>query len=180
VLDAIDIVLIHQLIGRYGYLIDHRQWDRFADLFLPDATIDYRSSTGRVERSGREAIVAWFSELEDSHPPAHHVTNILVDERADPAGRVDVDSKFLAPYTRPNHAEKRLYGGEYHDVVVKTADGWRFAHKQCIPSWQLTVVTDDTAPDHRHTSSRPARPTGYSIRTGWSPLQPFAASATIA
>src|SRR6476469_8538552 len=59
VLDAIDIVLIHQLIGRYGHLIDHRQWDRFGELFLPDATIDYRSSTGRVERAGRAAIVAW-------------------------------------------------------------------------------------------------------------------------
>ena len=150
-LDAIDIVLIHQLIGRYGHLIDHRQWDRFGELFLPDATIDYRSSTGRVEHAGRDAIVAWFTELEDSHPRAHHVTNIVVDEQADPAGRVEVDSKFLAPYTRVDHAQKRLYGGEYHDVVVKTVDGWRFAHKQCVPSWQLTVVVDETAPQHRLT-----------------------------
>lgn len=150
-LEAIDIVLIHQLIGRYGHLIDRRQWDLFGELFTADATIDYSSSTGRVERGGREAIVAWFAELEESHPPAHHVTNIVVDESADPTGQVDVDSKFLAPYTRPNHAQKRLYGGEYHDVVVKTDNGWRFAHKQCIPAWQLTVVVDDTAPDHRLT-----------------------------
>src|SRR3954447_6451172 len=112
VLDAIDIILIHQLIGRYGHLIDRRQWDRFGDLFLSDATIDYRSSSGRVERAGRDPVVAWFRELQDSHPPAHHVTNIIVDEQADPAGHVDGDSKFLAPYTRVNHDQKRLYGGE--------------------------------------------------------------------
>jgi 3-phenylpropionate/cinnamic acid dioxygenase small subunit len=151
VLDAIDIVLIHQLIGRYGHLIDHRQWDDFAELFVPDATIDYRGGTGHVERSGRDAIVTWFRELEATHPPAHHVTNIVVDETADPGGRVDVHSKFLAPFTRVEHVPKRLYGGEYHDVVIKTADGWRFAHKQCIPSWQLAVVDDDTAPEHRRT-----------------------------
>ena len=151
VLDAIDIVLIHQLLGRYGHLIDDRDWDRFGKLFVPDATIDYQSSTGRVERAGRDAIVDWFRELEHSHPPAHHVTNIVVDDGADPTGRVDVRSKFIAPYTRANHVPKRLYGGEYRDVVVRTADGWRFAHKQCIPSWQLAVVADDTAPKHRLT-----------------------------
>ena len=150
-LDAIDIVLVHQLIARYGDLIDHRQWDRFAELFLPDATIDYRGGTGHVQRSGRDAVVAWFRELEDTHPPAHHVTNILVDELADPGGRVDVHSKFFAPFTRAGHVPKRLYGGEYNDVVVKTAGGWRFAHKQCVPTWQLAVVVDDTAPEHRLT-----------------------------
>ena len=150
-LDAIDIVLIHQLIGRYGHLIDHRQWDRFGELFLPDATIDYRGGTGHVEHRGRDAIVDWFRELDDAHPAAHHVTNIAVDDSADPNGRVDVHSKFLAPFTRAAHTPKRLYGGEYHDVVVKTVDGWRFAHKQCIPIWQLAVVVDDDAPEHRLT-----------------------------
>ncbi len=150
-LEAIDIVLIHQLLGRYGHLIDARDWDRFGELFVPDATIDYRSTTGRVERAGRTAIVDWFSALDESHPPAHYVSNIVVDETADAADRVGVDSKFIAPYTRANHVPKRLYGGDYHDVVVKSSDRWQFAHKQCIPSWQLAVVTDATAPDHRLT-----------------------------
>ena len=106
-LDAIDIVLIHQLIGRYGHLIDHRRWDRFGELFLPDATIDYRGGTGHVERRGRDAIVDWFRELDDTHPAAHHVTNIAVDDSADPTARVDVYSKFLAPFTRDRHMPKR-------------------------------------------------------------------------
>jgi 3-phenylpropionate/cinnamic acid dioxygenase small subunit len=151
VLDGTDIILIHQLLGRYGHTIDHRRWDDFADLFVPDATIDYRGGSGGVERHGRDAIVAWFRELEDAHPPAHHVSNIVVDELADVSGRVDVHSKFLAPYTRPDHVPKRLYGGDYHDVVMKTATGWRFVHKQCIPRWQLAVQVDETAPDHRLT-----------------------------
>ena len=36
------------------------------------------------------AIVEWFRDRARDNPPAHHVTNIAVDETADPAGRVDV------------------------------------------------------------------------------------------
>jgi hypothetical protein len=151
VLDGADIVLIHQLLGRYGHTIDHGRWEEFGTLFIPEATIDYRGGTGHVERQGRAAIVEWFRSLEGTHPPAHHVTNIVVDESADPAGQVDVHSKFLAPFTREQHVPKRLYGGDYHDIVVKTEAGWRFTHKQCIPRWQLAVTVDETAPEHRRT-----------------------------
>jgi 3-phenylpropionate/cinnamic acid dioxygenase small subunit len=152
VIEATDIIMIHQLLGRYGHTIDGRDWEGFGRLFIADATIDYRSGTGAaVMREGRDAIVAWFREVDVNHPPAHHVTNIVVDERADPAGRVPVHSKFIAPFTRPEHVPTRLYGGDYHDEVVRTADGWCFAHKQCLPRWQLTPQVDDTAVAHRRT-----------------------------
>jgi 3-phenylpropionate/cinnamic acid dioxygenase small subunit len=151
VLDAIDIILIHQLLGRYGHTIDHRDWDAFAALFLPDASIDYRGGTGTVAREGREQIVEWFRAVGVDHPPSHHVTNIVVDETADRDGPVPVHSKFIAPFTREEHAPKRLYGGDYHDTVVRTSHGWRFAHKQCIPRWNVTIQVDHDVPEHRRT-----------------------------
>jgi len=149
VLEAVDIILIHQLLGRYGHTIDHRRWDDFEALFVPDASIDYRGGTGVVERVGRDEIVEWFKSV--NHPPAHHVTNIVVDETADPSGRVGVHSKFLAPFTREDHVPKRLYGGDYHDVVTKTDGGWKFVFKQCIPRWNVAIQVDDDAPEHRRT-----------------------------
>lgn len=147
-----DIIMIHQLLGRYGHSIDARDWQAFADLFVAEATIDYRSSTGvAVVREGRDAIVEWFRGFDTNHPPAHHVTNIVVDECADPAGPVPVHSKFIAPFTRAEHAPARLYGGDYHDVVLSTPDGWRFVHKQCLPRWQLTPQVDDTVTATRRT-----------------------------
>jgi hypothetical protein len=151
VLDAGDVIAIHQLLGRYGHLIDHRRWDEFAELFVVSASIDYRGGTGRVERSGRIAITDWFRGLGDDHPPAHHVTNIVVDDRADPGGPVEVHSKFIAPFTRESHEPKRMYGGDYLDVVVRSSDGWQFLRKECHPRWQLTVVVDADAPAHRRT-----------------------------
>ena len=146
-----DIIGIHQLLGRYGHTIDHRDWDAFAALFVEDASIDYRGGTSTVERRGRDAIVEWFRLVDLQHPPAHHVTNIVVDDSADPADHVEVHSKFIAPFTRPDHTPKRLYGGDYHDVVVRTSEGWKFQHKQCLPRWNVAIRVDDTAPDHRLT-----------------------------
>lgn len=151
VLAAVDIIMIHQLLGRYGHTIDHRRWDDLAALFVDDATIDYRGGTGTVERAGRDDIVEWFRTLGAAHPLAHHVTNIVVDETADPDGPVSVHSKFIAPFTRDDHEPKRLYGGDYHDVVVRTPVGWKFSHKQCLPRWNLAVVPDREAPEHRRT-----------------------------
>lgn len=150
-LDGSDIILIHQLVSRYGQTLDQQDWDAFAALFVTEATIDYRGSLSTTMRSGRDDVVAWFREGGPSHPPAHHVTNIVVDESADPSGPVPVDSKFFAPYSREAHSPKRLYGGDYHDVVVKTDAGWRFLHKQCIPRWNLAIQIDPDVPEHRRT-----------------------------
>lgn len=150
-IDALDIIKIHQLLARYGRTIDTRQWDEFEELFVADATIDYNGGRGRTQLDGRANIVAWFRELATSHPPAHHVTNILVDERSDHDGPVEVISKFFAPFTRPEHDPKRLYGGDYRDLVVRTDEGWRFQHKECEPLWNLAITVDDTAPEHRLT-----------------------------
>ena len=149
VIDGTDVIWIHQLLARYGWAIDSSDWDALAELFIADATIDYRSSTGRIERAGRDAIVDWFRSVAGHNPAAHHVTNIVVDADADRDDRVAVRSKFFAPYPRAVHEPKRLYGGDYRDVVVRTPNGWRFASKECIPQWQLTVQIDDSGPEHR-------------------------------
>ncbi len=143
--------MIHQLLGRYGHAIDQGDWDGFAALFTPDASIDYIGSTERAIISGRDDVVAWFRDGGQSHPPAHHVTNIVVDETADRNQPVEVHSKFIAPFSRPHHVPKRLYGGDYRDIVVRTVEGWKFSHKHCRPTWNLAIAVDDDAPPHRLT-----------------------------
>ena len=145
-MEAIDLIEIHQLLGQYGHVVDAAEWHRFDELFTEDAELDYTGVRVPDVLHGRDAIVAFFASA--NHPSAHHATNIVV---SDDDGEVRVHSKFLAPYTRPSHDPRRWYGGDYHDVVVATPDGWRFAHKQCTPRWQLAVVVDDDAPDHRKT-----------------------------
>ncbi len=130
-LDPGDRIAIHELLGRYGHLIDARDWPAFAELFTPDAVLDYTAVRAPSICRGIEEIVAYFEPA--NHPSAHHVTNIVVT--ADGADRALVHSKFIAPFAGPTHTPKRLYGGDYHDVVVRAADGWRFAEKRCVGRW---------------------------------------------
>ncbi len=144
-MDAADIIEIHQLLGRYGHALDHQRWDELAGLFLADAVLDYTRAGAPEVFRGAPAIVDWFRGV--THPSAHHVTNIVAT--ADGPDRAVVDSKFLVPYTRPAHHPQRLAGGDYHDTVVRTSAGWRFAEKVCIKRWQLTPG-DQTGLGPRH------------------------------
>ena len=151
-MDALDIIEIHQLLGRYGHSIDARDWAAFAALFEADAVLDYTEVRAPHVLHGIEEIVAWFRDA--NHPSAHHVTNIVVDEVDGPAGReVRVHSKFFAPSTRESHSPKRWFGGDYHDVVARGADGrWRFVSKRCVGRWQFTPDEPGVdVPDHSRT-----------------------------
>ena len=148
-LKGTDIILIHQLLGRYGHLIDAREWDAFRDLFVPDAVLDYTAVRAPKVCHGIEEILEYF--LAANHPPAHHVTNIVVDETADPAGPVSVHSKFFVPFTRTSHVPVRFFGGDYRDEVVRTPSGWRFSMKSCVGRWQLTPGSGDDPPEVRRT-----------------------------
>ena len=43
-----DIVMINQLLALYGHIVDAAQWDRFDELFRPDAELDY-TQAGAVD-----------------------------------------------------------------------------------------------------------------------------------
>jgi len=128
-----DIVMIHQLLGLYGHILDAREWDRLPELFTPDAELDYTGVHAPKLYRGIPEIRGYFERA--NHPSAHHVTNIFV-HRHD--GDVVVKSKFFVPFTRASHEVHRWYGGDYDDVVVETPQGWRFRAKTCTERWQFT------------------------------------------
>jgi SnoaL-like domain len=118
VLEPHDILAIHELLARYGHIIDEREWQRVEELFTADARYDMREfDLGEVR--GAAAIRALWSGPDAAHPLAHHATNILVSE--DPDGTVRVLSKGLGI-----GAHGRVGSVVYRDVVQKTEAGWRF------------------------------------------------------
>jgi 3-phenylpropionate/cinnamic acid dioxygenase small subunit len=148
-LEAIDIIRIHQLLGRYGHAIDALDWDAFAELFVPDAVLDYTAVRAPEVCHGIDEILEYFHGA--NHPSAHHATNIVVDESGDASGEVHVHSKFLAPFTRDSHDPKRLFGGDYHDIVVRVDGTWKFASKVCTGRWLLTQGSNQHVAEHRRT-----------------------------
>lgn len=124
-LDVGDRLAIHELLGLYGHLIDLRRWSELDAVFTPDAVFDATAFGGKVTHSLPELLEHWTSDLA-MHPLAHHATNIVVTEGPD--GVVRVLSKVIGV-----GAKGRVGSGTYHDVVVRTAGGWRLAHRIAVP-----------------------------------------------
>lgn len=118
-----DRLALHELAGRYGDVIDDRDWAALASVFTPDAVFEV---VGLVTMDGLEGIERFMAE-EGRHPLAHLITNIHVSEDAD---GVQLRSRGIFPIERrsdePGH---RVFYGSYYDRVVKTAAGWRIVHR---------------------------------------------------
>jgi hypothetical protein len=121
-IDTGDRLAIHELLGLYGHLIDQRRWDELDQVFTPDLVFDATDFGQPVSRSLSELRAHWIADL-TVHPLAHHATNIVVTEDAD--GTIGVLSKGIGV-----GANGRVGSVTYHDIVVKTPDGWRLAHRR--------------------------------------------------
>ncbi|MEV6927366.1 nuclear transport factor 2 family protein [Dactylosporangium sp. NPDC051485] len=128
-MDAADKIEIHELVTRYTHILDNRLWDQLETIFLPETVIDSGPTLGVYD--GLDAIAAWWEGY--PHPDGHHALNVMVEEEL-PDGTVKVLTKgFFARSAGFN-------GGDYHDVVRKTPDGWRFVSRTYVPRWKVDVA----------------------------------------
>src|SRR3954462_12965871 len=80
-----------QLANRYGHVVDNADLDALGEIFTQDAVFDASPIGGETYR-GLPAIREFFSLGPAVHPPAHHTTNVYVQERD---GAVRVSSKYI-------------------------------------------------------------------------------------
>jgi ketosteroid isomerase-like protein len=141
-LNAGDRIEIHELAARYGNAIDDRAWEALGRVFTDDAVLVIEGF-GSLDREdhGLPAIVASMSR--SRHPVAHHVTNVEVTCSAD---TVTMQSKIIGSGPRG-----RVGSADYHDVLRRTPDGWRIAHRAI----RLRTVDEERAQVEATTRSSP-------------------------
>jgi len=121
-----DTLEIHEVVVRYGFVVDDREWDRFGDVLTEDAVIDLRNHdvdppVGLGPYVGLEEIVHHYRDVL-THPAQHMLVNHVIDDVSD--DEVVVRSKALVALP-----EQRVADLVYRDVVVRTPKGWRIRHK---------------------------------------------------
>jgi hypothetical protein len=119
--DQIGDVLI-----RYATGIDQRDWALFRTCWTPDVEADY----GEVGRfSGVDALTDFMMASHDAMGPIHHrMSNFVI--AVDPAGdRATVRSYVHAVLIAvPGDKSSWIDAvGNYDDVFVRTAEGWRIS-----------------------------------------------------
>ena len=122
-LDKDEIV---DLVHRYSYFVDHQLHDQLAELFSEDCVVDYGPGFGPPVR-GRKAFRAMLGAKSGFVATSHHNANVLVTFEGD--DRASVLTSVYAWHRTPKGATPQIWG-YYHDVVRRTADGWRLAERQ--------------------------------------------------
>ena len=129
-MDTADRLALHELPGRYGDLIDDRDWDGLSQIFVEDATFEVLGDVLEGLAGIREFMRG------ANHPRTHLMTNVYVDET--PEG-VILRFRIIAM-----RRDGRIVSGRYRDVVVKTDDGWRVVSRVYIttPYEDPTIATE--------------------------------------
>ena len=119
-MELADRLELHELPGRYGDLIDDRDWDGLDGIFVDDATFGLPDQV----LDGLEAIRQFMRDAR--HPRTHMMTNVYADETDE---GVVVHFRIVGM-----RRDGRIFSGRYRDVVVPTADGWRVASRVFTPT----------------------------------------------
>jgi SnoaL-like domain len=122
-----DRLEIQDLMVRYSYAIDNRDWNALDDVFTPDAHIDYSvfgGSVGNLEETKKFLAEAMpmFTTLQ------HMVSGTTIAFDGDTA---NTKTQCHNPMTMGD-AEKpdlMVCGLWYVDKLVRTADGWRIKER---------------------------------------------------
>lgn len=130
VADRLDI---YEVLSRYSYALDSRDWDALADVFAADGVAEFGELGGRHE--GPAAIASFVRSVLEGLDASQH----LIGSQS---AQVDGDRATARCYFQAQHVivgasggNCYLVGGTYEDELVRTPDGWRIALRRLVPSW---------------------------------------------
>jgi 3-phenylpropionate/cinnamic acid dioxygenase small subunit len=126
---------IHDLIVKYAWAIDTKDWDALDTVFLPDAWLDY-SSNPAGKSGDYNKIRPWLEKSLAPFPVTQHlVTNIDVTVDGDRATARTMVYNPMGAATREGPLHFFFMGGRYDDELVRTPDGWRIAKRVETALW---------------------------------------------
>ncbi|HEY4545113.1 MAG TPA: nuclear transport factor 2 family protein [Pedomonas sp.] len=128
-----DRAEIQDLITRYAYAIDDRDWDALDNVFTADAIIDYSEAGGA--RGTVAEIKEYLAGAMARFPAFQHLsttTRLQID-----GDRAKARTILFNPMVMEHEGQERVFfvGLWYNDELVRTLDGWRIAHRYEQMSW---------------------------------------------
>lgn len=124
----LDKSAIQELLVRYAYAVDFRDWQSYDQVFTKDALIDYTAfdgPRGSVE-TAREFLKKALAPFASSQ---HSMSTVLIDLKGDTAF---VRSICYCPMVLKLDNQKThvfICGLWYRDIIVRTAEGWKIKER---------------------------------------------------
>jgi hypothetical protein len=122
--DISDRLEIEDVLIRYCYAVDDRNWDLYRKIFTAEAIID-DTVTGGV-RSGVEEHVAYLAKaLSKIVISQHAISTMLIEIKGDEASVRTVGSVPMVVDLGPDKRHVFFQGLWYRNRLVRTRDGWK-------------------------------------------------------
>jgi 3-phenylpropionate/cinnamic acid dioxygenase small subunit len=128
-----DRLEIEELLSRYAWALDDKRFDGLDDVFTPDAFLDYTATGG--EKGSFADIKEWLAKVLPYFPTyQHYVTNKVITIDGDTATS---RSALYNPMGQKKGDGTSYFfvGGEYHDQLIRTPNGWRIAERIERSTW---------------------------------------------
>ena len=143
-MDLVTLEEIRQVKYRYLRCVDQKLWDEMADVFTPDATVDYGTHVygHPLKITGRDEIIAFFRAK--LGPDI-----ITVHAAGQPEITVDGDTaagtwRFEDTVIATEHHIVINGAAFYQDRYERGADGkWRIAHTGYVRLYEAMLSLDD-------------------------------------
>lgn len=118
-LSADDRIELHELVARYGNVVDDGDLDALGTVYAEDAAMVLLLANGREVRKHGLAEIGEFLAASNS-TNAHILTNVTT--------AVEDDEIVLRYRMAPPRGTDGIFSIDYRDVCVHTDAGWRIAH----------------------------------------------------
>ena len=130
-----DRAEIQDVIVRYGWAIDTKDWALLDTCFTDDAYVDYSSNPGGVQGPYKE-VRGWLEKMMSAFPVTQHLmSNVLVSLNGDRATCQTMVTNPQGAATREGPLHFFYVGGRYDDEFVRTAAGWRIERRVETTLW---------------------------------------------
>lgn len=126
---ADDICAIQQAIFRYGWCIDHRDFDALDDVFTPDAEVHY-NVMGGVKRPWKQMKDFLKQSLQLFRVTQHNMANPMVELDGDRARSRTYGTLVHVQDHKEGDPTLMTHHAIYTDEWVRTEAGWRIASRR--------------------------------------------------
>lgn len=123
-----DRLAIGELVARFAHCSDFGDWAGLEALYVPEIVTELEGMPVRYEGIAAQVEHARESDQQANGKNRHYNFNLMIDER---------DGAVVACYAFINvnagatpMAAQIVVSGRMQDTVVKTADGWKIAHRR--------------------------------------------------
>ena len=136
-MDATELanrLAIAETLARYCRGIDRCDGTLLAEVFTPDAHLDYGSGAASID----ETIAGLMAGLGGMRLTQHNITNTVMRVTGDTA-KAETNCVALHLIPTPEGEIELVVGGRYLDTLVKQDGQWRIAERLYVMDWNRTA-----------------------------------------